>query len=150
MENPVSSRAHAFLCACVVGMAVFAAASISDLLIRQQQHNIWLSLFDDFVVAAFAAGLILYYEWRRDVEMRRKLSAVVEVNHCVRNQLEIMEYSAWTTHDRAHMTRMREAVCRIDRALREVLGNGVVPPLLPPAKPPCRAVQAPQVRRAAP
>lgn len=150
MEHPVSSRAHAFLCAGVAGIGVFAAGSISDLLIRQQQHNIWLSLLDDFVVAAFAAGLILYYEWRRDAEVRRRLSAVVEANHCVRNQLEIMEYSAWTTHDNAHMTRMREAVGRIDWALREVLGNGVVPSSLPPAKPPCRAGQAPHVRRAAP
>jgi hypothetical protein len=143
MVKPVSSRTTAFIIAGVVLLGVFAAGCVSDVLFLRHKHNAWLALLDDLLVAAFAAGLVLYYEWRRDVELRRKLSTVIEMNHCVRNQLEIIEYSAWTTHNQPHMTQMHEAVSRIGWALREILGKGCGGvSTLAPAKPPQSVIAA--------
>jgi hypothetical protein len=141
MVKPLSSRTTAIILACVAGAAVFAAGCVSDLLLLQHRSNGWVALLDDVLVAAFAAGLVLYYEWRRDQELRRKLSTVIEMNHCVRNQLEVIEYSAWTTHNQIHMKQMHESVSRIEWALREVLGKRCgVPPFAHPAKTPHRVL----------
>jgi hypothetical protein len=135
MLKPISSRRTALLIALLIGFAVFAVSGLSDILLINFNYHPWLALVDDMMLGAFAAGLVLYYEWRRHVELRRKLDTIAEMNHHVRNQLEIIEYSAWTTHDQAHIARMHESVARIEWALRQILGN-VDHTALPPVKAP--------------
>lgn len=143
MLKPISSRRTAILIAFVIGFAVFTAGCLSDFLLITYNYHPWLALIDDIILGAFAAGLVLYYEWRRHVELRRKLATIAEVNHHVRNQLEVIEYSAWTTHDQAHIARLHESVARIEWALRQILGTIDLPEApLPPAKTPASTDRA--------
>jgi hypothetical protein len=63
------------------------------------------------------------------------------MNHHVRNQLEVIEYSAWTTHDQAHIARMHESVARIEWALRQILVTLTTPHFRPPRARPRLPVQ---------
>jgi hypothetical protein len=74
MLKPISSRRTALLIALLIGFAVFAVSCLSDFLLINFNYHRWLALLDDMMLGAFAAGLVLYYEWRRDVELRRKLT----------------------------------------------------------------------------
>lgn len=137
MRKPTSPRATALLLAFVIGAAVFTMACLGDVLLLATRHGPWLAAAEDLAIGAFAAAIVLYYEWRRNTDLRRKLSIVAEMNHHVRNQLEIIEYSARTTNDKAHITRMQESVAHIEWALREILGHDQPDTAaLPPAKPP--------------
>jgi hypothetical protein len=136
MAMPVSSRTAGFVSALIVGFGVFAVACLGDTVMLVMGGSPWLGVIDDICIGSFAAAIVLYYERRRTRDLRRKLTTVAQMNHHVRNQLEIIEFSAWTTHNKAHIARMHEAVAHIDWALREVLGKRYIDAVPPPAKPP--------------
>ncbi len=137
MRTSISSRTAALLTAVVVGFGVFTVGCIGDVLLLASSEDRWIALIDDSAIGAFAAVLVLYYEWRRNAQVRRKLRIIAEMNHHVRNQLEIIEYSAWETHDKAHIERMQRSVGHIEWALREILGHDQEDlPESPAAKPP--------------
>jgi hypothetical protein len=142
----MSPRSGGLLAAIVVGFGVFAVGCLSDVLLLASGGSPWLALVCDLSVGAFAGGLVLYYEWRRNADLHRKLGNVAEMNHHVRNQLEIIEYSAWATNDKAHIARMHDSVAHIAWALREILGDDYRDiDASPPAKPP--ASVRPAVKR---
>lgn len=109
------------LFALLLGALVFVVGHFSDLLLMSGHTQ--LAVLDDVVFAvATVAGVILYDRWRRR-QIRDKLWLISEMNHHVRNQLQIIQYSAYATGDRELFTRMQESVARIDWALREILGR---------------------------
>lgn len=137
MTKPVSSRTTSCAVAFIVGLSVFTVGCVGDLVFLANGSDPLLAVMDDFSLGAFAAALVLYYEWRRSVQLRNRLSVIAQMNHHVRNQLEVIEYSAWATHDQVLIARMNESVARIDWALREILGKRYRDTaVLPPAKPP--------------
>ena len=59
-----------------------------------------------------------------------------EMNHHVRNALQVIAYAAHSMPDQEAITRINNAAERIDWALREILGSGFdVPALDKPQKP---------------
>lgn len=107
--------------ALLLGVLVFVLGHFSDLLLMSGHPR--LAMLDDVVFAvATVAGVILYDRWRRR-RIRDKLWLISEMNHHVRNQLQIIQYSAYATGNREHFNRMQESVARIDWALREILGR---------------------------
>jgi len=115
--------------AILVGAVVFVVGHFSDLLMQAGHPR--LAMLDDLLFAVLTvAGVVVYDQWRRR-QIRDKLKVVSEMNHHVRNQLQIIQYSAYATGDHEHFNRMQESVARIDWALREILGkpaeNGSAP-----------------------
>lgn len=121
MANGINSPRASFFTALVIGMGVFAIATISDVL-GITLNPLW-SLADDVALGLFVGAIVLVYDRRRRRDLHAKLSNIHEINHHIRNQLEVIEYSAWATHDQQHMARIHESVKHIDWALREILGR---------------------------
>lgn len=75
-------------------------------------------------IAAIVAGVL---DFRLQMAMRerrlaglRRYRVIADMNHHIRNALQVISYQAYVS-DRAATERMRQAVDRIDWALREVL-----------------------------
>ncbi len=123
MPNGINSRQASLFTAGIIALGVFAVATIGDVLIMDLAANPLWALCDHLALAAFAGAIVLVYDRRRRHDLHDKLSSIHEINHHIRNQLEVIEYSAWATHDQQHMARIHESVKHIDWALREILGR---------------------------
>lgn len=106
------------------GVVIFVFGTVTDAMLLRVWPSRLAPLVDDIVIGVIIGGLIWGYEEWRQRAMIKKLAVVAEMNHIVRNELEIIEYSAYVTRDQEHIRRIRSCVAHIDRALREVLSRG--------------------------
>jgi len=101
---------------------VFVITSMSDVILEYKHPaSFWPFLIDDVVMSALSGFLVWFYERRRSRELARKLYVVAEMNHRVRNELEIIQYSAYSTKEKQHIATISESVARIETALRDIL-----------------------------
>jgi muconolactone delta-isomerase len=120
MSDFFGSRRGRIIFGCIVGASVFIAGAGMDTIFSQFWPGILGSWIDDLVVAIACGALVVFYEERRQRAVAKKLSVIGEMNHIVRNELEIIEYSAYATNNREHIERIRTCIGHIDWALREV------------------------------
>jgi len=110
-----------------IGIGLFLFGVSSDWLCRNLIGDRFRVL-DAFVlgVVAGVAGLVaLSCERLRTRELLKRLIIVREMNHHVRNALQVVTFAASTQQGEHVATMVRDAVARIDWALKEVLtGNG--------------------------
>jgi hypothetical protein len=123
IEKPVKLR-QCVLKPFAIGVALFILGFASNWLCRNLLGGRFMFL--DAVVFAVAAGCIaLWYERLRMREFLGKLVVVREMNHHVRNALQVVIIAASAHHDEDLARMVFDAVARIDWALKEVLsGNG--------------------------
>ena len=108
-----------------VGSGFFFLGALFDIVLKRHGIGAPAILLGD-VLAGIAAGLVvLRYEQRRQRELIRRLEIIRLMNHHVRNSLQVIAYAS-SGEDRAqHVEKVRNAIERIDWALREVLpGKG--------------------------
>jgi len=88
--------------------------------------SIWL----DDISGAILLGLVVFlYERRRERELVRKLQVIELMNHHVRNALQPVMYLPYSQDQELQVSTIRDAVQRIDWALREILpGSSVAEP----------------------
>ncbi len=104
----------------IVGATVFVGGAVLDTFFSHIWPGVFGSWIDDLLVGIACAALVWFYEERRQHAIARKLSVIGEMNHIIRNELEIIEYSAYATQNREHIERIRTCIGHIDWALREV------------------------------
>jgi hypothetical protein len=82
------------------------------------------------------AGLLFYsltnYERLRRNLIRNRLRTIAEMNHHIRNSLQVITYANATGKTSESMEMIRQSVERIEWALREVLPGHVEVPATPP------------------
>ena len=105
----------------VFGMCVFFFGSaVAAWLTLHNVHG--LLAFVDNLAAGIAAGLVvLFYERWRQREVDTKLRTIRLINHHVRNALQVISAASCGADGSEQETRVRDAVNRIEWALREVL-----------------------------
>jgi hypothetical protein len=126
MSEVFNGRRGRILFSCMIGAAVIVGGAALDTMFARIWPGIFGSWVDDLLVGIGCAALVFFYEGRRQRAIAKKLSVIGEMNHIVRNELEIIEYSAYSTHNREHIERIRTCIGHIDWALREV-GTGRKP-----------------------
>ena len=96
----------------------------------------WLAGLDD-AAAAIAVGLLIYlFERHRERMLLERLQTIALMNHHVRNALQPVMYLPYSQDQELQMNTVRDAVKRIDWALREIL------PGSSPVEPPSRITAA--------
>jgi hypothetical protein len=76
----------------------------------------------DDACGAIIAGVLVYgYERRRSKALARRLRTIELMNHHVRNALQTITYSVYMRAQLQQVTEIKDAVQRIDWALREIL-----------------------------
>jgi hypothetical protein len=83
-----------------------------------------LLLVSNALVGGAAAALVFVLAVRgrqRAAFVSSRMRVIAEMNHHIRNALQVIQYTSLTTQSEAEMTAMKQAVQRITWALREVL-----------------------------
>ena len=122
---PARDRWAAALRSVSAGVAFFFMGALFDIVLQQQgvgSRAIW---WGDLLAGAVAGLLVLAYERRRRRELIRELEIIRLMNHHVRNSLQVIAYASSSEDRAAHVQKVREAIERIDWALREVLPGRV-------------------------
>src|SRR6476620_3392597 len=88
---------------------------------RQHVASLWLAVMDDALIGVGAGLLVLFYERRQRQNLIRKLEVIRMMNHHVRNSLQVIDFASYAPQKEAHTEKVRDAVERIEWALREVL-----------------------------
>jgi hypothetical protein len=122
IKEELTRRSGRVVCSLLAGIAIFLVSVGLDEVFRV---SIWKhgALADDLFMGLVCGALIFFYEEQRHRVMMRRFSAVGEINHIIRNELEIIQYSAHFTQNKEHIDRIRACVGHIDAALRDVLGE---------------------------
>ena len=122
-----------------------AGFAVAAFLVTQLLHYLLvpdLGPYRERIMAEGASALILgllvwkllHNAYRARQRTLARLQVIAELNHHVRNALEVISLSAYITRDEEAIRRITEGVNRIDWALREILPQESFP--FGPAEPP--------------
>ena len=120
MSRALDRRSIA-LSVAVGGVVVLLTLAFDLLIDLLHPHGLWFLLLNDVAIGIVCAVIVLLYEQRRRRELAAKLNVIAEMNHRVRNELEVIQYSAYTTKEKEHMQIIGESVSKIETALTEIL-----------------------------
>jgi hypothetical protein len=122
IRDKLARRSGRILYSLMAGIAIFMVSLGLD---RLFQLSAWehSDVIDDLLMGLVCGVLIFCYEEERHRAMKRRFASVGEINHIIRNELEIIQYSAHFTQNKEHIDRIRACVGHIDTALRDVLGE---------------------------
>jgi hypothetical protein len=84
------------------------------------------------IVAGFLFFSLTNYERLRRNVVSQRLRTIAEMNHHIRNSLQVITYATATQKNAESMEMIRNSVERIEWALREVLPNEIRGPLPAP------------------
>ena len=114
-----------WLLALMAALLVFLVGAGLDwfVLHENESRNIAISVSD--TLAAVIAGVLVFrlllYERDRRRRLRQRLEVIADMNHHVRNALQIISLSAYSSTDQQQLTVVKESVDRIQWALKEIL-----------------------------
>ena len=103
-----------------VGAIVFILGLSANWLSENVLPSRW-RILDDLLLGVAAGFIVLWYERLRTRALLQRLVIIREMNHHVRNALQVVIYAAAAHKDDDLAEQVREAVRRIDWALKEVL-----------------------------
>ena len=107
-----------------VGVAVFGAAVLFDRFFNGHHRPKQLTMAWN-AIAGFAAGWLAMKTFDRERERRRniaeRLKMIGDLNHHVRNALQSIQLSAYSTQDQEIIASVGDSVQRIEWALREIV-----------------------------
>ncbi len=123
------------LCLLVMGLVWMVGYGFDRLLAHDGVARVDILLFTNGLTG-IVAGLLFYsltnYERLRRNLIRNRLRTIAEMNHHIRNSLQVITYANATGKTSESMEMIRNSVERIEWALREVLPGHVEVPATPP------------------
>jgi hypothetical protein len=126
-----ATRKQMTVAAVVFAASVFALALVVDLLLYRAgvPAGPMFAVSDAAaaVIAALFALRLIRHATERVEAVHGRLRMVAEMNHHIRNALDIIQLSAHATKDQQAIAAIDEEVTRISWALREIMGNGEPP-----------------------
>jgi hypothetical protein len=114
-------RRSAWRVAAVVAFTVAVLGYLSDLLVISFHPQPVFPILDAIVLGALCGLIVWSYQRRQNRHLAERLEVIADMNHHVRNDLQVIQYSAYMTRDKEHIQRIEQSLGRIDWALREVL-----------------------------
>lgn|SRR5512142_2173040 len=126
-----ASRLHLVVAAILFAVLVWGVdTALDSIMIHLGDTRGRLLFFSDAVTAIIAGALMLWVlliQRTRQVETEERFRVIGEMNHHVRNALQVISYWGVHAHDREQLRMIDQAVERIEWALRDILPRGVPP-----------------------
>lgn len=107
--------------AALVTVTVAVLGYFSDLLVVSFHPQPLFAIADAVVLGVLSGTIAWVYQRRQNRYLAQRLEVIADMNHHVRNDLQVIQYSAYITKDKEHIQRIEQSLGRIDWALREVL-----------------------------
>ena len=99
----------------------FALGTLVEALQLARGIQGWALVIDNLSAAILLGLVVFVYERHRERELTRRLQVIELMNHHVRNALQPVMYLPYSQDQQQQMNMIRDAVQRIDWALREIL-----------------------------
>jgi len=119
------SSLRIFLMSLVAALTVFVIGTGLDLLLIHEHDTRLVVVEASDALGGFVAGVLsfrlLQYERERRARLRQRISVIADMNHHVRNALQVISFHAYTTSDKEQVEAVKESMERIQWALKEVL-----------------------------
>jgi ABC-type Fe3+ transport system permease subunit len=129
------SAASAVLAGVLMGFAMFLIQIAIDRTIGTTRETLWYSDMFMGLLTALVTGLgLLHYRTHMAAD-RARMRMIAEMNHHVRNAMTAISLSVYAKNDPQLEKTTREAIQRIDWALREILAQPETMPTRPSPKP---------------
>lgn len=131
----VGVAARKYWLAALAAAVIFGAISLIDNELIAHHLRAEARYLDYFLLAlvAFVFVLVLEDFHQRETERLRVLENIVaDLNHHIRNALQVISYANVTNSEGTYAAPVRDSIQRIEWALREVLGQGAVRMGAPP------------------
>ena len=114
-----------FLMAIVGALVVFLIGTGLDYVLLHEHDSRLLVVEVSDALGGVVAGALMFrllqYERERRARLRQKIAVIADMNHHVRNALQVISLHAYSNTDQEQLTAVRESMERIQWALREVL-----------------------------
>jgi hypothetical protein len=121
IDAHASSRWTAPVRSMLIAFGFFFLGSLADFGLRQHVASRSMAILDDALIGIAVGLLVLLYERRHTQHLLKKLEVIRMMNHHVRNSLQVISYASADPRQEELRKNIRDAVERIDWALREVL-----------------------------
>lgn len=133
LENPQETLPASFwtrvpgaiLLAIIFTLLVFMVSSAADLLMLREHETARITIELSDGISAAAIGLLAFQLVRmhqeRRAKLRRRVEVIADMNHHVRNALQVISLSTHGKESAEEITAIRESMARIQWALRELL-----------------------------
>lgn len=128
MANPHFRPVKPLIYAMLAALLIFVLTAATDWAAMRDPHYMTVGHFSDNTAAALIVAILVFlFERRRSRELAEKLNTIALMNHHIRNALQVIVNSSPPAEEATR--RIRDAVARIDWALREVLPRGANAPM---------------------
>ncbi len=109
----------------LAAVLVFLIGAALDWFVLREQESRRLAIEVSDFVAGLVAGVLVFrllqYERERRRQLRQRLELIAEMNHHVRNALQVISLSAYSYADQQQLAAVKDSVNRIQWALKEIL-----------------------------
>jgi hypothetical protein len=105
----------------LTGFCIFFLGSLSDVWLQRRAGSLLIAIMDDALVGVGVGLLVFLYERRQKQNIIKKLEVIRMMNHHVRNSLQVISFATSVPQQEQVARKVRDAVERIEWALREVL-----------------------------
>ena len=109
----------------IAGAVMFIIGVGMDMMVVHEGETRLFAFAISDALAAAVAGILVYrllhYERERRERLRQKLAVISDVNHHVRNALQVISFHAYSNADREQIEAIKESMERIQWALKEIL-----------------------------
>ncbi len=131
MEFRKDSKARLILLCCFVMLLVWSVGFGFDRLLARDGVTRTDILVTSNALTGIVAGFLFYsltnVERLRRNTLRERLRTIAEMNHHIRNSLQVITYASATPKNTESVEMIRTSVERIEWALREVLPGHIEP-----------------------
>lgn len=114
------------LIALITALIVFLVGTTLDYFLLADAHDSRAFVIEvSDALGGFIAGALMFrllqYERERRERLRQKLAVIADMNHHVRNALQVISFHAYSNSDKQQIDAVRESMERIQWALKEIL-----------------------------
>jgi hypothetical protein len=121
VASVTGSRGVVSLRSILTGFCIFFLGGLSDVWLQRHAGSLLIAIMDDALVGVGVGLLVFLYERRQKQNIIKKLEVIRMMNHHVRNSLQVISFATSVPQQEQVARKVRDAVERIEWALREVL-----------------------------
>ena len=122
MKASASKLLHTTAAPWILGAAVLLLGYSADFWLTRLLSNEAYELADDLMLGIVVGVAGTWWLRRRNRAIQHKLNRIANINHLIRNELEVITYSAQATSNTKEIKHIEWSVNQISWILRELLG----------------------------
>ena len=122
--GPLSTWRIFFVALSAAAIMFVVGAGLDRVILHEYESGFTAIELSNSLGGIIAGGLVfrlLQYERERRKRLRQKIAVIADMNHHVRNALQVISFQTYSTADKEQFEAIRDSMERIQWALKEIL-----------------------------